>query len=287
MYKNHCDVINENDNVIIGLGDSFTQGVGAYSLETWASMSNPAFYNISGQYFLDEQAKNNYIRQLVTYYLPNYKVYNLGVNGGGNRATVRELYLNPLPKKLGNVIVILLATGIERFDFLKKSDETAGKDWHQKWQTIFPTVTDRAGLAEFQTHYFKQIWSKRNDAFEFLFTICELENFCKAHGYKFVFASAFDTSINQSVLIKLLDNKKEYINMIEWNNFISIPGHTSVMDLVNRLENPYRDIYDIHKHQSKLKMPSKYITPCTHWTIEGNRFVAEFMYKELKERNLI
>ena len=62
MYKSHCDIINPGDNVIIGLGDSFTQGIGAYSLETWKSMTPPAsLYNIAGQFFVEEQGKNNWI----------------------------------------------------------------------------------------------------------------------------------------------------------------------------------------------------------------------------------
>ena len=39
MYQHtHCDEILPGDNVIVGLGDSFTQGVGTYDLETWASI---------------------------------------------------------------------------------------------------------------------------------------------------------------------------------------------------------------------------------------------------------
>ena len=288
MYKKHCDIINPGDNVIIGLGDSFTQGVGAYSLQTWASMPQPAStYNIAGQFFLDEQAKNNWVRQLCNYYLPDYKVYNLGVNGAGNRATVRELYLNPLPKNLGNVIVILMATGIERFDFLKQEDSTAGIDWHQKWQTIFPTISDRGPISILEREYFKQIWSPRGDALEFLFTVREVQDFCAVNNYKFLFTSAFDTHINKQTLSMDLKSKKEYIDIIDWDNYISIPNRESFMDMVNQLENEYRNIHDIHKHQSKLKMPSKYITPCSHWTIEGNRVVAEYLFEEFKKRNLI
>lgn len=287
MYKKHCDVISAGDNVIIGLGDSFTQGIGAYSLETWQSMpSDPSRYNIAGQYFLEEQAKNNWVRQLCNNHLPNYKVLNLGVNGAGNSATVRELYLNPLPKNLGNVIVVLMATGIERFDFLKQNDSTAGIDWHQKWQTIFPTISDRGPISKLESEYFRQIWSSRNDALEFLFTVSEVENFCKANNYKFLFGSAFDTHVNRNQLLKDLDDKKEYIDIIDWNNYIKIPERETFMDMINQLENPRRSIYDIQKHQSNTT-PSKYITPCIHWTIEGNRIVAEYIYEEFKKRNLL
>ena len=87
--RSHVDTIQSGDNVIIGLGDSFTQGVGAYSLKTWASVNAPAsLYNISGQHFTDEQGENNWVRQLVRNFLPNYKTMSLGVNGAGNKRTL-------------------------------------------------------------------------------------------------------------------------------------------------------------------------------------------------------
>jgi len=288
MYKTHCDNIQKGDNVLIGLGDSFTQGVGAYSLDTWASIpTDPSVYNISGQHFIEEQGKNNWVRQIKNRYLPDYKVFNLGVNGAGNRAAVRELYLNPLPDNLNNVIVILMATGIERFDFLKQSDITAGINWHQKWQTIFPTDSDRGPISNLDRAYLYNIWSLRNDALEFLFNVRDAQNFCKSKGYKFLFTNAFDTHINRNMIIHDLGDKAEFIDIADWNDLISIPNKTSFMDMINQLENPHRSMHQIHQHHSKLKMPTKYITPCSHWTIEGQAVVAEYLFNEFKNRNLI
>jgi hypothetical protein len=290
MYKAHCDEINPGDNVIVGLGDSFTQGVGAYSLETWASIPNkPNMYNISGQYFLEEQAKNNWVKQLRDNFLPDYKVYNLGMNGGGNRATIRELYLYPLPKDLKNVIVILMATGLERFDLLKQKDNTAGVNWHQKWQTIWPCVNESRGpLAKLEKEYMEQIWTPRGDALEFLFNVKDIQNVCKANGYKFMFGSAFDSLIGPSGIKKHLDDKKEFFNMIDWDTFIEIPDRVSFMDYVYRLEkNEYVSMSQMFSRNSDLKMPTKYITPCSHWTIEGHFKVAEYLYNVIKNRNLI
>jgi hypothetical protein len=309
MYKQHSDTILEGDNVIIGLGDSFTQGVGAYSLETWASIpNNPSTYNISGQGFLEEQAKNNWVSQIKDNFLPNYKAYNLGVNGGGNRATARELYLNPLPKNLGNVVVILMATSMERFDFLKQKDETAGINWHQKWQTIWPTISDRGPISILEKEYLEQIWSKRNDALEFLFTVREIENFCKANGFHFLFASTFDLLINKNKIKILLADKSEHIDIVNWDNFIDIKNAISFMDMIDKMETKpeiqkinqlrkfsvfsntlqkEKTVHDIQQVVSKLKMPTKYITPCCHWTIEGQYEVAKYLHTELIERKLI
>lgn len=288
MYHTHCDEILPGDNVIIGLGDSFTQGVGTYSLETWASIpENPAMYNISGQLFLEEQGQNNWVRQLVRNHLPGYKTYNLGVNGAGNRAAVKELYLNPLPKNLNNVIVILMCTGIERFDLLKQSDATAGINWHQKWQTIWPTISDRGPISRLEKEYFEQIWTRRSDAIEFLFNVKDAENFCKANGYKFLFASAFDKFINRDVMLEELQDKTELINMIDWDNFIGTGDYYSIIDMVNQLENEAMPIIKLHEFYSKKLMPTKYITPCAHWSQEGSRYVANFMFEQLKNRELV
>jgi hypothetical protein len=212
---------------------------------------------------------------------------------------------NPLPKNLGNVVVILMATSIERFDFIKQKDTTAGSNWHQKWQTIWPTESDRGAISIIETEYMKQIWSHRNDTLEFLFTVREIENFCKANGFKFVFASAFDILINKNKLTNLLRDKSELIDIVDWDNYIPIKQGRTFMDMLNKREHPVltpqerilakikgqnideQSIFDIQARVSKLKMPTKYITPCCHWTIEGQFEVAKYLFIELTDRGLI
>lgn len=290
MYpETHCDKINPGDNVIVGLGDSFTQGIGAYPLSTWQSIPNkPSLYNISGQYFIEEQGKHNWVKQLRNNYLPNYKVYNLGVNGGGNKATIRELYLHPLPQNLGNVIIILMATGIERYDLLKQSDFTTGKNWHQKWQTIWPTISDRGPISRLEKEYLEQIWSPRNDALEFLFNVRDVQNYCKSNGFKFMFASAFDSTISKEEIVKNLDDKAEFIHIADWNDFINLKPYNSFMDMLNQLEgNKRMSMHEIFKARADTSVPTKYITPCSHWSIDGCKKVAEVLFNEITNRNLL
>lgn len=289
MYPSHYEKISEGDNVIIGLGDSFTQGVGAYSLETWASIpERPPMYNISGQYFLDEQAKNNWVRQLRDNFLPEYKVLNLGINGAGNRAAVKELYINPLPKNPGNVIVILMTTGIERFDLFKQNDVTAGKNWHQKWQTIWPAISDRGPISKLEKEYLELIWSNRSDALEFLLNVADAQTFCKANGYKFMFANAFDSRITWNTLRLDLGDKSKHLNIANWDDFITIPKYSCFMDMLNQLEgNPPAIMSQIFQRNSTATMPSKYITPCSHWSIEGQLKVAEYLFNEMTQRKLV
>lgn len=298
LPKTHCDHISPGDNVIVGLGDSFTQGVGAYSLETWASMpEDQARYNINGDKYLAEQGANNWVRQLCRHFLPGYKTYNLGMNGGGNRATIKELSLYPLPRNVGNVIVILLATGLERYDFFKHPNNGTAyygygpdKIWHQKWQTIFPVAnSDRGDAADLQTAYYNLVWSERNDILEFILNIKDLENLCKANGYKFLFAPAFNGQINRETFKDTLVEKEQHlVDLIDWNNYVWVPKKGDFMQYVARMEKKkYRDMYDIFDERRHTKMPSKYITPCSHWTIEGQYEVAKYLFKVISERGYV
>ena len=257
-------------------------------METWKSIpKNPATYNISGTHFLEEQSQNNWVRQLANRL--NYKTFNLGVNGSGNRSTIREMFLNKLPDKLGNVIVILLATGMERYDFIKQLDDTTGLNWHQKWQTIFPNPeSDRGAISKFEKEYFKELWSSRNDAIEFLFNINDAKNYCVSRGYKFLFSTVFDERINKELIKKDLENKSHLIDLVDWNDFVSPEPYTSLMDMIYRSDgNEYKSMHDLFALGRSLSVPTKYVTPCAHWTIEGQHKVAEFLYEEIKKRNLI
>lgn len=294
MFNDLRDNINPGDNVIIALGDSFTQGVGAYSLESWESshdLGKGNAFNLSGNHFREEQYKNNWASQLRDIYLPDYKVWNLGINGTGNRGTIKEMYLNPLPENLGNVIVILMATGIERVDFLKKSKDTGGLYNHQKWQTIWPIEGHRGDISVIEKVYQDILYSPRAVATEFLLNVAEAQHFCKAKGYTFLFTSAFDVIINKSSLITWLDDDAEYINIVNWNDYVKPKEEQSCMDMICRLENDIR-FNNFFEFQNKkiletMMMPLKYITPCMHWTIEGQSLVADLFAEEIKTRKLV
>ena len=201
------------------------------------------------------------------------------------------MYLNPLPSDLGNVIVILMATGIERFDFLKKSKETGGPYNHQRWQTIWPIEGNRGDISIIEKVYQDILYSSRVVATEFLLNVAEAQHFCKARGYKFLFAPAFDVIINRETLVNWLDDDAEYIDIVDWKDFVKPKGHQSFMDLMCRLENDVR-FNNFFEFQNKkiletMKMPLRFLTPCMHWTIEGQSIVADVLSDEIKTRGLV
>jgi hypothetical protein len=290
--RSHVDIIHSGDNVIIGLGDSFTQGVGAYSLETWASVNAPAnLYNISGQHFIEEQGKNNWVRQLADNFLPGYKSMSLGVNGAGNRAAVKELYLNPLPSNVGNVVVVLMSTGLERFDFLKNEKRTSGSENHQKWRTIWPSLSSpREDIGRLEEEYAKNVWSEKVDIMEFLMNVAEAQEFCRSRNYKFVFGSAFDSRITQEYFKKhLAEDADSWLSLINWDNFIFSSGCNDFMEHIRKLENHPNVLkfHDGREYCNQLSMPLQYITPCYHWTIEGNYEIAKLLHGILKDKNIV
>lgn len=286
--KSHVDQINPGDNVIIGLGDSFTQGVGAYSTETWATFSKPAnMHNITGQLHIQEQAKNNWVRQLRDNFYPDYKVMNLGINGAGNRAAAKELYLNQLPDHLGNVIVIFLTTGMDRFDFLKNERVTAGPENHQKWLTVWPVPnSSRGDTAKLEEAYFKTVWSRQTSSLEYLMNVADAQTFCNLKGYKFFFSSVFDVAVSREELLTGLEDYKHLIDIVDWSSLLKVPQHTHIMNYVCALENHPKigNFQDSNQFISTLDMPLKYITPCAHWTPSGAFEVAKLLNTLILEK---
>ena len=138
--------------------------------------------------------------------------------------------------------------------------------------------------------YLAELYSPRVVATEFLLNVAEAQYFCKANNYKFMFASAFDSRIYKRGLLNDLDDDPDYINIINWDNLITPGRKRTYMDLLCLHENDTRfrtfqelvctDIVE------NLQSPLKYITPCGHWTIEGQALVASNLADEIKTRNL-
>jgi hypothetical protein len=49
----------------------------------------------------------------------------------------------------------------------------------------------------------------------------------------------------------------------------------------------YKSMHDLFALGRTLSVPTKYITPCAHWSIEGQHKVSEYLYEEIKKRNLV
>lgn len=275
MLKDYLPTTSPNDNLLVVLGDSITQGIGAYPLHVWEKHRGKPHFNVLGELYRDHQMQNNWASQLSSNHLSNYKVINLAVNGVGNRAASKEIYLNPIPKTTGNVIVIFMISGLQRFDFLKTS---YSNNAHMNWLTIWPIPDLHKGqpIEKVEQWYSIHGHSDKTSIIETLMAISDVANFCKANGYEFLFANAFDELFDITKMQHVLGDDQHLLNIIDWKRFISTNF------TLEFLKKESKDL-NLWKFTSNLQVPSKYITPCSHWTIEGQRVVAEHIYKFLKE----
>ena len=100
MYNFAKVKVKLGDKLIVGLGDSFTQGVGAYSDETYAKHHGKIDVHTSDRKLIKEQYQGSWVKQLCDNHMPDWLPVNLGHAGTGNRSAIKELYLNPSNKML-------------------------------------------------------------------------------------------------------------------------------------------------------------------------------------------
>tara|TARA_B110000305_G_C19232891_1_gene536065 strand:+ start:38 stop:886 length:849 start_codon:yes stop_codon:yes gene_type:complete len=282
MYDRLIPHVDKNSKLIIGLGDSFTQGVGSWSKETYKEYGG----------FIDplkvphnleiEMYAYSWVAQLCTNHLPDYTPINFGASGKGNRASVKELYLNPKTniEKVKTATLVLMLSGIERFDFIKKEFKE-----HHHFFAMWPNYWDSNSThKKLWKLYAKEIWSEKFVCLEALLNIREAEMFAKANGWNFVVGSAFDQRITREYFIDNLGIEHiELVNSIPWDKFIRPQGCKSFMQLLLRYDGR-EELADgaFLDYYSKLKEPTEYITNCMHPTREGYRIIAEEIYNFIK-----
>lgn len=272
----------KGDRAIICLGDSFTQGQGAWSKETWKSHNNRIDHKIIKDDLERELYSNSWPSQLVKL-MPEYVSVNLGVIGTGNRAAVKELYLNPsinLENISGGVLIYMLS-GMERLDLLNK---TFPKKRH--FDTIWPTPDHDS---ELWRAYAKHVWSDKFSAIETLLSIKEAETYAKANNLSLVLISAFEQRYTKEWFGRMMGlEHSDLIDTIPWDKFFYPSGYLSFIELLLELEGK-KELAggSWYSHYTQLTEPSKYITNCCHPTIDGYSVIANEIYKHLKNKDLV
>lgn len=294
--------------ILIGLGDSFTQGQGACSLELWEKHNWDLKQKISATdnfHLLKSSYENSWVNKICENHLTDFIPINFGMTGRGNRGAVKELYLHPdlQLEKSSEIIVVFMLTGMERFDFVHKNFNE-----HVHYRTMWPMNDDKLSL-----QYLEEIWSDKFGIIESLLSIAEVKMWCKSNNAKLFLTSAFSTTYNYEYFFNTLNsstnkeknyfnNKQDYLNLlinsnIEWDNFIRPKGYTCVTDFLCHLEGREDLInsispHDYYKYAYKLNKlsPNEYITPCAHPSYKGHEKIAEIIYEEIiknKQNKLI
>lgn len=280
--------IPKESKIIIGLGDSYTQGVGSWSKETYKKHKGriDPLKTFSDELTI-EMYHNSWVHQLCRNHLTDFIPVNLGIAGAGNRAAVKELYLNPNIEfdNAKEVIVIYMMSGLERFDFVTRNYTS-----HSHFYTMWPHPWDpNSTNKNLWQAYADSLWSEQFNVLENILNIREAEIYCQAKNWKLVVTSAFDQRITTDYFLKHagVENKK-LVDSVSWNNFLYPHGMKSFMELLLTHDgNAHMVDGEFYNHYSKLKEPTEYITNCIHPTQEGARIIAEEMFEFLKDNRLI
>jgi hypothetical protein len=301
------------DKIIIALGDSFTRGEGACSLEfgkkyNWDWYSTK--YNINQKNEISKTFyDNSWVHQLCNNYMMDYEPLNLGLTGRGNRATIKELYLCPEMKlhEKKEIIVIFMLTGMERYDFFQ-----GDFDENSFFKTMWPKLDDRVANnpdKNLWEAYFNNVWSDRFSIMEMLMNVQEIKTWCLAHNAKLMLTSAFRPDYQKNEFLRLMNKESNnfiktnqpfinyLIDMFDWENFIRPYGHRCITDFLCYLEDRtdliIEDLFGLSSkfyefaYSNKEFSPKGFITNCAHPSALGNMKIAEMFYDNIKNNKFI
>lgn len=291
MYKwQYKDInITKDSKLIIGLGDSFTQGQGACDIPVWEKY-NWDLKLMQTKYdsqILPYEYEGAWVNQLCKNYMPDWTPINFGMRGCGNRATVKQLYTHPDLgiEKAKEKIVIFAVTGFERFDFVNKVFHE-----HNQFFAMWPSPwSDGVTNKKLWEAYFEDVYDERFSIIEALLNIVEVQTWCKANNAKFILCSAFNSNLNKEYFLKYLEkdnnSNRSLINLVDWNNTFRPQGYETFTDmLVNREERG--DLKGGGFYTWALEnlkgTPNGYFTPCAHPSYKGHTLIAESMYEYIQ-----
>jgi WD40 repeat protein len=275
--------IKNNEKVIIGLGDSFTQGVGGWSEKVYKRFNNKIDYNKLNRNEQLETYKNSWVNVLCEKYFPDHHPINLGVLGIGNRAASSELHLNPrlnLDKASGGYVIFMLS-GMERFDFVNDNFESS--HFFAIWPTEPHEGTKQPKLWK---SYLDEAWGERFAVTETIISIRNVETFCKANKLELILTSAFDQRYTRKYFLETLGNKYEsLIDSVPWDRFVYPENYPSFINLLVELEGHPQSMAlgEFWPHYNNLPAPSTYISNCAHPTIKGYEVIADKIYEFIRK----
>lgn len=255
--------------VIVGIGDSWTQGQGGVSLkhfEEWGGRVDRYDAETEPK-FLHEEIENSWVNVLTRDYFPDYTSINLGMRGYGNRGAVKNLYNYPLPNNISGGCLIFMLSSIVRFDISHPNSFLSSR---RKLNTLYGAPELGSESEKWYFDYFTTFFGR----IETLYSLLEAQMIAKSYNLDFYFASAFDLQDD------LRDSPETHYNLstqLNWDNYLT--PNTHYMEYLNELNGtPNRR----HDYYLGLDWPDRYITNCAHPTIEGYKEIAKDLASKLK-----
>jgi hypothetical protein len=337
MFRKNITAINKDlertGKAIISLGCSFVEGQGAvndemYSEYQWdfIKLGTPlqlnanektqkdilARYPIVGKGpdgkldFTFMEQDNAFVNVLCKkYFQGEYTPINLGMRGKGNRATIKELSMNPDIDwhKIKEAVVIFAPSGPERLDFV--NDEYM--DHGGRWECIWPHYEGADGAKKILWEgYSKLLWSEKFGAIEQIGHMQELKLWCKAFNAKLVVVPAFDhrytkEHFKESLTSKVIRNNErvftreekngskdsnalKLIDLWPWESVFNPAGQPTFIDAVLTKEFPHPEEHKLHHFWEYLGKgsPNGWVTSCAHPAAKGHDFFASLLYDHIR-----
>lgn len=262
---------------VVGLGCSWTQGQGGYPKEIWDQYKGRV--DLPGgedQHLRVHEQNNSWVNALCRDHLKDYEPINLGVRGCGNRGAVKQLYFSDIDWSQGSGYVVLMLTGLDRFDFLRedllKGDSTYH---HYKYNTIWPIESSDNEL----WRGYAKAWSEQVVAHETMLSMLELQDFCKLYDYKIVVANGFNTVDLKAHMFEFATPLAKKFN---WDSYLhETTQYEAMIEKLIGLDHAIdqKDWKDFYTKYSKFNYPKEYLTNCSHPTIKGYSTIANELNK--------
>ena len=303
--------VNKDSKLIIALGDSFVEGQGAVSKETWQKYdwSEPKMTSISPcsdefKSLREEEHNNAFVNVLCKKHFPDYTPINLGYRGNGNRATVKALTTLHPDLNLGvakEKIVIFFVGQMVRFDFFNNKLNNTHNYFHTVWPA--PTDSEEIGIQNLWNGYATEVYSPVTAALEVISNIVEVQNWCKLNNGKLLLVNSFTYDFEREKLIDALTDftpgfKDEdglivnLVDTIDWSNLAMLPkGRKQMVDVLLDRENRHDlagldHLWYFWPRELKNFTPKGLMTPCSHPSPKGHQLIAKVLAKEIKEKKL-
>lgn len=281
---------------IIGLGCSWTQGEGGYPDEIWKQYNGRVHLDLKDDYHLRKyEHENSWVNVLCRDYFADYTPMNLGVRGIGNRAAVEQLHFcDKIDWGNSTGIVVMLMPGFTRQDVFVRDSKTKNPKLpdgysdmeyrHYKWVQAYPSATPNT-QEELHNVIADNLLSDDFLATVQMLTLLDLENFCKAKGFKLVLANPYNVHIEGTD--NYLLNKTGLAKKFDWSVYLH--RKTNYVSLAQKLMSLEHDVkndnwHDYFEYYYKKPSPAKYLTNCpgSHPTIEGYKVIAEELANFIK-----
>jgi hypothetical protein len=249
--------------VIIGIGDSWTQGQGGYPEHIIKEYNGHVELPMAEDHALRTyEFKNTWVTQLCDYYLTDHTPIIQGRRGIGNRAAVRQLYFieSELSRKISGGYLIFLLSSWDRFDFFKH--QRTDTDEFYQFRTMFPGTNEGDPLNKLYT---VEAAFDINAVLETMCSIIEAQNFAVVHNLKFIFANSFSTRGTKD-----FQRFPKLLSQIQIENFVH--NH-------NKYESFDDMLYKLEKEDG-----NKYHASCHHPNIDGYRLIAKEFYEFIENQ---